>query len=79
MPDGGVNHSLRAFGDDYVGMLINSFTGTNLTLAAAVTYDAITRGRPHRVYAIGIPLIFLVSYLHHGSTTQLSGRHSREP
>jgi hypothetical protein len=58
-----------AFGDDYLGMLINSFTGTNLILAAAVTYDAITRGRPHRVYLVGIPLILasqlLTSWIYH--------------
>jgi hypothetical protein len=60
-----------AFGDDYVGMVINSFTGTNLILAMAVAYDAVTRGRPHRVYLIGIPLILasqlLSSWIYHAS------------
>jgi hypothetical protein len=58
-----------AFGDDFVGMVINSFTGTNLILAAAVAYDIFTRGRPHRVYLIGIPLILasqlLSSWIYH--------------
>lgn len=45
------------FGDDYTGMVVNSFTGTNLILAAAVAYDMVTRGRPHRVYLIGVPVI----------------------
>jgi hypothetical protein len=58
-----------AFGDAYVGMLINSFTGTNLILAAAVGYDLVTRRRVHRVYLIGIPLIFatqvLCSWIYH--------------
>lgn len=58
-----------AFGDDYVGMVINSFTGTNLILAAAVTYDIFTRGRPHPAYLIGIPLILasqlLSSWIYH--------------
>jgi hypothetical protein len=58
-----------AFGDDYLGMLINSFTGTNLILAAAVAYDAVTRGGPHRVYLVGIPLILasqlLTSWVYH--------------
>jgi len=49
----------RAFGDDFWGMLANSFAGTNLILAAAVAYDAVTRGRPHRVYLYGIPIILL--------------------
>lgn len=46
-----------AFGDDFWGMVANTFTGTNLILAAAVVYDAITRGRPHRIYLICIPII----------------------
>lgn len=48
-----------AFGDDFWGMLANSFAGTNLILAAAVAYDAFTRGRPHRVYLVCIPIILL--------------------
>ncbi len=58
-----------AFGDDYVGMVINSFTGTNLILAAAVAYDMFTRGKLHRVYLIGIPIILasqvLSSWIYH--------------
>ncbi|HMP46625.1 MAG TPA: hypothetical protein PKD99_16110 [Sphingopyxis sp.] len=48
-----------AFGDDYWGMILNSFAGTNLILAAAIAYDIMTRGRPHRAYWIGVPLILL--------------------
>lgn len=49
----------RAFGDDYWGMIVNTFAGTNLLLAAAVGFDVASRGRPHRVYAIAVPLILL--------------------
>lgn len=52
-----------AFGDDYIGMIVNSFTGTNLILAGAVGYDIVTRGRPHRVYWLGIPFILLSQIL----------------
>jgi hypothetical protein len=52
-----------AFGDEYVGMVINSFTGTNLILASAFVYDVITRGRPHKVYLIGIPVILVTQLL----------------
>ncbi|MEO6155616.1 MAG: hypothetical protein ABIP16_07810 [Thermomonas sp.] len=44
-----------AFGDGYVGMLINSYAGTNLLLLAAVAYDLRTRGQIHRVYEIAVP------------------------
>jgi uncharacterized membrane protein len=46
-------------GDGLGGMLINSYTGTNLLLIFAVTYDWFTRGRLHRVYEIGVPAILL--------------------
>ena len=52
-----------AFGDDYWGMLINSFTGTNVVLALALGYDVVTRGRPHRVYLVGIPAILVTQLL----------------
>lgn len=44
-------------GDDFWGMIVNSFTGTHLILLAALTFDYTTRGRIHRVYLIGIPVI----------------------
>jgi hypothetical protein len=44
-------------GDGYGGMLVNTFTGTNLIMVAAVAYDIVTRGRPHRAYVIGVPLL----------------------
>jgi hypothetical protein len=59
----------RIFGDDYWGMILNSFTGTNLILAGAVAYDLLSRGRAHRVYLIGVPLILagqlLCSWIYH--------------
>ena len=59
----------EAFGDAYWGMIVNTFTGTNLILAAAVGYDVVTRGRPHRVYMVGVPIILagelLCSWIYH--------------
>jgi len=46
-------------GDGLGGMLINSYTGTNLLLIFAVGYDWFTRGRLHPVYEIGVPAILL--------------------
>src|SRR5256885_10184208 len=47
------------FGDQYWGMILNTFAGTNLLLAIAVSYDIWTRGRPHRTFVIAVPLILL--------------------
>ena len=47
----------NVFGDGYVGMLINTYTGANLLLAGAVGYDCVTRGRLHPVYEIAVPAI----------------------
>jgi hypothetical protein len=47
------------FGDGYAGMLVNTYTGTDLLLLAALLYDLATRGRLHRVYEIGVPAILL--------------------
>lgn len=47
----------RAFGDDFWGMIVNTFTGTNLILVTAIGYDVATRGRPHRAYLVGVPLL----------------------
>lgn len=59
----------KAFGDDFWGLIINSFTGTHLILLAALGYDIATRGRPHRVYLIAIPAILAselaVSWIYH--------------
>ena len=38
-------------------MLLNTFTGTNLLLAAAVGYDVATRRRVHRTYLIVVPVM----------------------
>jgi hypothetical protein len=46
-----------AFGNGYWGMIVNTFAGTNLILAAAIAFDLVTRGRPHRVYLIGVPVL----------------------
>ena len=51
------------FGDQFWGMIVNTFAGTNLLLAIAVGYDLFTRGRPHRTFAIVIPLILLSELL----------------
>ena len=45
------------FGEGLVGLLIYTFTGTNLILAFAAGYDIATRRRMHWVYQIGIPAI----------------------
>lgn len=58
-----------AFGDGLWGMIINTYTGTNLLLAGAVAYDLVTRKRVHRVYEIGVPMLLLselaVSLIYH--------------
>lgn len=51
------------FGDQYWGMILNTFAGTNLLLAIAVGYDLFTRGRLHRSYTIGVPLILISELL----------------
>jgi hypothetical protein len=50
---------LKAFGDDFGGMIVNTFTGTNLILAAALAYDFVTRGRVHPVYLVSVPAVIL--------------------
>jgi uncharacterized membrane protein YozB (DUF420 family) len=58
-----------SFGDGYVGMLINTFAGTDLLLLGAALYDYATRRRLHRVYEIGVPAILLcevaTSFVYH--------------
>jgi hypothetical protein len=53
------NALIRVFGDGYFGMLVNTYTGCNMLLVLAVGYDVVTRGRPHRVYGIAVPMILL--------------------
>lgn len=48
---------IRLFGDGYLGMVVNTYTGCNMLLAIGVGYDLITRGRPHQIYFIAIPTI----------------------
>ena len=59
----------RTYGDGFWGMIVNTFTGTNLLLAGAVSYDLLTRRRVHPVYSIGVPAIILgelaVSFIYH--------------
>jgi hypothetical protein len=50
---------VRAFGDGYLGMLVNTYTGCNMLLLLAVGYDLVTRGRPHRIYRVAVPIILL--------------------
>src|SRR3954447_22258669 len=47
------------FGDGYGGMLVYTYAGTNLILLGALGYDLWSRGRLHKVYEIGVPLILL--------------------
>jgi hypothetical protein len=47
------------FGDGYGGMLIYTYAGTNLILLGALGYDLWSRGRLHKVYEAGVPLILL--------------------
>lgn len=47
----------NAFGDGYGGMLINTYTGTNVLLAGALGYDWLTRRGLHPVYKIAVPAI----------------------
>jgi uncharacterized membrane protein len=49
----------RWFGDGLGGMLINTYTATNLILFAALAYDLWSRGRLHRVYEVVVPVILL--------------------
>ena len=59
----------RSFGDGFWGLIVNTYTGTNLLLAGAVAYDLLTRRRIHSVYAIGVPAILAgelaVSLIYH--------------
>src|SRR3954468_9508851 len=47
------------FGDGYGGMLVYTYAGTNLILMGALGYDLWSRGRLHKIYEIGVPLILL--------------------
>jgi hypothetical protein len=47
------------FGDGYGGMLVYTYAGTNLILLGALGYDLWSRGRLHKIYEIGVPLILL--------------------
>lgn len=57
------------FGDDFWGLILNTFTGTHLILLAALAYDVATRGRPHRVFLVAVPAILAaelaVSWIYH--------------
>lgn len=56
-------------GDGYWGLIVHAFAGTNLFLAAAVIYDLLTRGRVHRVLALGVPALLaselVASWIYH--------------
>jgi uncharacterized membrane protein len=59
----------QSYGDGFWGMIVNTYTGTNLLLAGAVGYDLLTRRRIHPVYAVGVPALLLgelaVSSIYH--------------
>lgn len=59
----------EAYGDGFWGFIINTFTGTNLLLLAAVAYDLATRRQVNRVLMLGVPSILAgelaTSYLYH--------------
>lgn len=59
----------QAFGDGFWGMIINTYTGTNLLLAGSVVYDLMSRKTIHPVYAVGVPLLLvcelIVSWIYH--------------
>jgi hypothetical protein len=59
----------QSYGDGFWGMIINTYTGTNLLLAGAVAYDLLTRRRIHTVYAVGVPAMLVgelaVSFIYH--------------
>ena len=56
-------------GDGYFGMIGNTFTSTNLLLAALVLFDWRTRGRLHPVVLTAVPALvaceFVVSWIYH--------------
>lgn len=56
-------------GDGFWGLIVNSFTGTNLFLLTAVVFDQITRGRLHPVLLAGVPAVLAgelaVSWIYH--------------
>jgi len=56
-------------GDGYFGMIANTFTSTNLLLAALLIFDWRTRGRPHPAVLIVVPAIvaceLMVSWIYH--------------
>ena len=49
----------RWFGDGLGGMLINTYTATDLILLSALGYDLWTRGRLHKVYETVVPAILV--------------------
>lgn len=50
----------QAIGSGFWGVLLSNFGGVDLTIAAAMLYDQITRGRPHPVYWKAVPPVLLV-------------------
>lgn len=56
-------------GDGYWGMVVNTFTSTNLLLAALVLFDRRTRGRLHPVVLTVVPVLIAcelaVSWIYH--------------
>ncbi len=59
----------KVFGDGYFGLIINTYTPTNLFYALLITYDLITRRRLHPVTIAAVPLLvasqFVISFIYH--------------
>jgi hypothetical protein len=57
------------FGDGLLGVLVYTYAGADLILAAALAYDWRTRGRIHPVYEIAVPAILAgqiaTSFIYH--------------
>ncbi len=58
-------------GDGFVGMIINTFTATNVIMISAIAYDYATRGQVHKVYRVAVPAILIgelvTSWLYHSA------------
>lgn len=56
-------------GAGFWGKIVETYTGANLIILAALAYDLATRRRPHRVYIVAVPAIFAaelaVSMIYH--------------
>ncbi|MEZ5892155.1 MAG: hypothetical protein R3C58_03285 [Parvularculaceae bacterium] len=49
-----------SLGDEFLGTYLRNYLGPDLLIAAAITYDLVTRGRIHRVYVFGTAFIVVI-------------------